>query len=397
MKYAIINSVYGYGSTGSMAKGLFEYLNENDTAIAFYGRGKKYKDEKLIKIESKFSLYFHALMTRLTGLEGYFSRRATAKLLRILDEFKPDAVILLNIHGYYLHEKKLLDYLREKQIRVVYIMPDEYPFLGACCYSNECNEFERECEKCGRRHYYPRSLFFKQGRKKFKDKQKTYSGFNNIVFVAPEFNLSKARRSALLKDKVMFQADWGIDLRNTFYPRDTAECRIKHGIPLDKKVILSVAPFTDERKGIKKYFYKCAQLSSDDKLLFVNVGYNGKEKQLPSNFLPIPYVSDQNSLAELYCCADVFVITSTADTMPLACLMALACGVKVVSFDISGLPLIYEKFGKAVEVGNVEELLRVLIDFEYKTKESVNETRMFAEKRYDEVEFNKTIKKLADS
>ena len=69
----------------------------------------------------------------------------TSKLIGKLGEFSPDIVILLNVHGYYLNENSLFEYLGDADIPVLNIMPDEYPFLGKCCFSFDCTKYETKC------------------------------------------------------------------------------------------------------------------------------------------------------------------------------------------------------------------------------------------------------------
>ena len=73
MKVAYINTVYRIKSTGRTYAELKEYLEKNGHECkAFYGVG--HSDEaNTYLIGSKFTYLFHNLMSRITGLEGYFS------------------------------------------------------------------------------------------------------------------------------------------------------------------------------------------------------------------------------------------------------------------------------------------------------------------------------------
>lgn len=41
-------------------------------------------------------------------------------------------------------------------------MIDEYPYMGKCCYSYDCNQFVSECPKCTQHKSYPPSLFMER-------------------------------------------------------------------------------------------------------------------------------------------------------------------------------------------------------------------------------------------
>ena len=145
MRAAIINTVYERGSTGNLAKELYEYATSNHIAVyAFYGRGEKYNDPHIVRIDNQLEVACHKLLSMITGLQGYFSNFATTKLIRCLKKNKINFVILLNLHGYYLNESRLLRFLSEQEVGVVYITPDEYAALGKCVYHKSCINYESE-------------------------------------------------------------------------------------------------------------------------------------------------------------------------------------------------------------------------------------------------------------
>lgn len=392
MKALIVNSVCKEGSTGKIAYGLHKYLkSKGHTSIVCYGRGKAYYDESgLIKLESYAEVVFHAFMARLTGLQGYFSNRATKRLLKIVKEYRPDVIYLLNLHGYYLNEFKLLNELRDRKYLTVYVMPDEYPFAGKCCYTEECMQFETECKKCPEVKSYPKSLIFDRANYIFKSKMKIYKGFDSLIIGAVPYLLDKAKKSTLLSGKKMVAVDTGIDMENMYYPRDPTALRKRLSIPLNHKVVLNVAQYTNTRKGVQ-YFLSAAECMLDSNITFINVGFDGDASICPENFIPIPYVSDQDELAQYYSLADIFVCTSLADAMPNACLEALACGTPLCGFAISGMVYIaHSELCRLVQPKNVDDLVSVVAQCAPKTSEMVKMCREYAAARYSsEVYFSK--------
>ena len=350
-KVGIINSVFDFGSTGALTRYLYEYGQRNGyEPFVFYGRGEKKSEKNLIRIDKKFEVYIHKLLTLLTGYQGYFSNVATNLLLEKLQSENIRNVILLNIHGYYLNEKKLLTYLKNNNINTAYVTPDEYAGLGKCCYSLECNNFKNECKNCPHINGYPRSLFFDRSNTIFKMKKDLYTDFDTLTILGPESNLSKFRESVLLKDKPMRRLSWGIDLSLYKYDIDKS-LYDKYKIPKDKILILTVANYSNIRKGVKKYFFEAAKRLEHSNYHFINVGYDGNvtPKEMPTNMTTIGYLNDQNELSHIYAMSDLYVLASTSDTMPISCLISFGCETPVCCFYTSGLRYLGPKDSLAIK------------------------------------------------
>lgn len=385
MKVLIINACWEGASTGKIAYGLFDLLNKNGhESKLLYGMGKiKSSDPNVIKVNPSIEPKIHYRVNLITGYHGRFAPIALRRTKKIIKEFKPDIVQLYNMHGYYMNIYGLFDFLKKRNIPIVYGMLDEYPYLGYCCYSYDCDQFMTGCHNCeldlkGR---HLKSLFFNRAEETVKLKEKSYD-YDKIVFTGPQWVVNRAKSSYLLKDKDIRTVDEYIDTDHTFVIKSVDELRKKHNIDNDKIVVLNVGPFSDKRKGVE-YYLNVARIMNDPAYVFINVGYDGELDHLPPNFIPVPYVSNQNELADYYSMADVLVCTSFADTMPNVCLDALACGTPVVGFDISGVPYVAtEPFGKFVEPGNVSKLAEAIIEFGKKNEKMKNECREYALSRY---------------
>ena len=395
-KVAIINSVFEYGSTGTLAKQLYEYGNNNGyEAFVFYGRGQIVADNHVIKIDSKIEFYIHKVLALITGYEGKFSNRATRFLLKRLEEEKIRNVILLNIHGYYLNERKLLTYLKENHIQTVYVTPDEYAGLAKCCYNKGCDKFKTECDKCPLVREYPRSLFFDRSNEIFKMKQKVYSGFDSLTLVGPEANLTKFKESALTKNLSMKRASWGVDL--SLYKNEIDQYLYdKYSIPRNKIIILTVAKYSMQRKGVKEYFFEIARRLQDSKYHFINVGYDGNlsADEIPKNMTTVSYLDDQQELAHIYSISDWYLFTSQTETMPISCLISFACETPVVCFFTSGLRYLAARDSAAIRycddisIDAMENLVKKL---EKKDKDSMRACRTLAEEEYSIGGFNRKV------
>ncbi|WP_378950807.1 glycosyltransferase [Pelosinus sp. sgz500959] len=337
MKYILINSWCKKGSTGNIVYDFYQYLiQQGHDVYFFHGRESAQDDKNIIRLTSKNAVKVHAGLARVTGLQGFFSNHETNKLINFIDSFEPDYVYLFNLHGYYINEFKLLEYLNLKNQKTVYMLFDEYPYLGKCCFSEDCRKFEIKCSNCPKVRDYPSSLYFDRSELIFNKKKQVYMGWTNLVFTGVEYIQKKAMISALARNIPFIAFDMGVDLDDLYYPRETALVRKKLMIRENCTVVLTVGFSSDKRKGISKF----VELSRmfDVNTVFINIGYDKDvTEDLPSNFIPIKYVADLNEMAEYYSLADVYVTTSSGEAMSNACLEAMGCGTPIVAFDKSGM------------------------------------------------------------
>ena len=380
---AIVNSVSDR-STGKISSGLQVYLNNNGyNAFLCYGHGEKIEGHNKYRIDFPVEHYFHAFMTRLFGKQGAYSIFATKRLIKFLEEKEIDTVFGVGLHGYYLNEKMFFDYIIEKNLKFIYVMTEEYAYLGKCGYSDGCLNYLDGCGHCPQLKEYPKSLFFDRTAQMYKIKKYAYENMKKAVFVGPKYTIEAGKKSPLLNGCNLAVVDEAID--TTFYsPRDTKSIRDELKIADEKIVILCIAPSSYPRKGTRYFLELARSFEGDDRFVFVHVGFTNKKEGLPTNFIPVRYISDQNKLAEFYSLGDLFVFPSLLDTMPNACLEALSCGTPLLCFDISGMSYLGpERIVKLVDAESVEQLKRVVSGTKKKDAEISQECREYALARYD--------------
>lgn len=396
MKILIINTDCRTISAGLICYNLHNYfIKLGHESIICYGIGENGIGNNTVKVISKIGYLFHVLLARITGLQGYFSIISTMKICNIIKKFKPDRIYLGNLHGYYLSEFRLLNFIKSKNINTVYIMFDEYPYLGKCAYSGDCQKYKKECNNCPNVSKYPKSWFFDMSNKIFWDKYKAYQGFNSLVFVSVPYNILKASDSFLLKNKKLLSVKWGIDIKNTFKPKYASKLRTKLNISQNVKIVLNVAPFNDERKGVKKYFLEIAKKLKNEEIIFINVGFNGNIGLCPSNFIGISFIKDQDELSDYFSLADLLVITSRNDTYPTVALNSIACGTPVCGFNVSGIPFIAPEPICTCKEG-IDDLTQFILDHPQKTDFIKSTCRNYAINNFDENIMNNMLFNLND-
>lgn len=380
MKILIVNICAKYGSTGqivSILKHGYE-KNKHKTIVCYGSRTETIKQKGYYKLPNIIESYLSASFYRFFGYQGLFLKRPTNRLLSIIRKESPDIVQLLNIHGYYLDEFKLLSYLAKSGIPTIYSMMDEYAYMGKCVFSYDCEKFKKECKDCRLIKEYPTSLYFDRSSYYFNKKGLVYDSFKNIVFTGVPWVVSRAKQSKLLRDKDIRIVNEPIDLDNYFYPQDATELRKELSIPKDNIVVLTVAVLSSPRKGGKYFLDLCMRMGKKQGYSFVYVGYDTDKYEAPSNLIKIPYVSSMKRLAELFSLADVFVSTTLSDTIPNACIDALGCGTPVCGFDISGLSFIGIKeptLVKLVPPFDIEALENAVCSFSRKDSTIIKKCR----------------------
>jgi len=397
MRYVLIGSWSKIGSTGKIAYNYYSYLKEKGQEVHFfYSRGETNGEKDIIQISDKKNLYLHGALARLTGKQGFFSTKETKKLIEKIKIIKPDCVYLFNLHAYYLNEFLLLDYLKKSGVNTVYMLFDEYPYLGKCCFSEGCEKFKTECKKCPKIHEYPKSLIFDRSNLIFIKKKETYAGWENLHFAGVKYIGEQAKQSALAKNIPFHSFNMGIDLSGLYYPRDTHEIVEKYNIPVNKRIVLTVGFSSDARKGIKKYI-EIARKCKD--VLFINIGY---DKNIcvdpPANFFPIKYVGNQLEMACFYTLADAYVTTSSGEAMSNACLESLACGTPIIGFNVSRMSyLAPAPIGTYIPYDNIDSFAEAISNLPKKNDEISTMCRKYAENHYDLKEFMKNLYQISET
>lgn len=379
MKVLLVNSVYGVGSTGKIVKDLYVELKSNGhLPIAVYGRGKV-EEENIIKISTPLSVKIHALLSRLTGYNGAFSNKSAKRLIKLIENVKPDIVHLHNIHGYYINFYKLLRHLKKNNIPTILTMHDELMYTGNCAYAYDCLGYLNDCKMCNNIKEYPKS-YIDTAAKQLVKKQYCFKDFNNLTIVTPSVWLKDKADNSLLKDIKKHVIYNGIDTINTFFNRDYLKAREKYNIKYDKIAIAVSDDFSDKRKGLDDII-KLAK--KDSSIGYIIVGTD-KNCNL-NNVICIKRTENQEELSELYSMADVLVITSRADNLPTVCLEGIACGTPVVGYDVGGVAETAPcGLGGFAPLGDIEQLYKLMLEFidKGRDKDFKVKLREYAEHNY---------------
>ena len=134
--------------------------------------------------------------------------------------------------------------------------------------------------------------------------------------------------------------------------------RDKLGISKTDFVILGIASYWDERKGLDVFRKLKDTLTDNEKIVLV--GLNEKQINDTKGFAyGLKRTDSLLELVELYSCADVFVNASIEETFGLTTVEAMACGTPVIVYNSTASPeLVSSDTGFVLKSNDIKEIDR---------------------------------------
>lgn len=274
-----------------------------------------------------------------------------------MDGYKPDVVVLRNLHGNYINLPILLKYLAKNDIATVVVLHDCWFYTGKCCHYTVqgCFKWQEACGNCPQLKKHNKSWFFDRTKNLLADKKRLFDALPRLAVVGVSDWLTNEAKKATVfeKAKIITRIYNWIDTEK-FSPRNTDELREMLGLH-EKKVILCVASVWSKEKGLDPVLELSKKLSADEHIVLV--GNLPSDVSLNDKILHIPATNSVDELAELYSMADVFLQPSLEETFGKVTAEALSCGTPTVCFDSTTTPeLIGENCGSVVECTNIEKM-----------------------------------------
>lgn len=357
MKLLQINATYGRGSTGKITKDIHELAKSNgiDSYVACMS---SVDPEETYMVGTTFDHKAHALLCRINGKQAYFSKGATKKLLKYIEDISPDVVQLHNLHSNYIHLNILLKFLAEKNIKTVITLHDCWFFTGGCFHYTavKCDKWLHECGKCPKKNVDTPAYLFDKSSNILADRKEYFDAIPNVTVVGVSKWISNQAKKSFLGSRRVVTIHNGIDC-SVFHPTPS-DFREKHGLN-GKFVILALASkwLLDINK--ETFDFVTDNLPSD--CVMVMIGGTCK-KELPKNVISLPFISSQKELCEIYSAADVFANCTREDSLSLASIEPQACGTPVITYQNTGTSeTVNNKCGYAVENGNAKAMLEKIL------------------------------------
>lgn len=390
MRVLIINAIYGSRSSGRSISDIKKFL-ENENNEVYIATPYKTDGDNCYQIGSDLDHKIHAFLSRVTGLQGYFSILATRRFIKYIEKIKPDIIHMQVIHGNYINFGMFIRYVSEKKIPIVFVLDDCWYFTGKCCHyiGDKCFKWKDGCNHCVRKKDDNPSWIFDFSKKMYNDKRRFFSSLDKYAVVAVSDWLKKEAGQSILKNATILTRIYNsIDIEQFQYREDCDLLKRELGIN-DKKIILGVATAWKDSNGLSKgigLFIELANKISDNYLIIL-IGEMDPDIKLPDNIKSIDFVDGAGELSRYYSMADVFVQMSSEETFGKVTAEALCCGTPVIVFDSTANPeLVGPGCGFVVENKNVGQILDKVNEIIYNGREAYSkDCRRFAENNFESV------------
>lgn len=340
-------------STGKIAEDISKVAIQHGwEPYTAWGRFAKPSVSKQFQVGGVWNTYSHYAAHKIFDREGLVSKCATKKLIRRIEDIKPDVIHLHNIHDHYLNYPILFEYIAKANIPVVWTQHDCWTFTGGCMYydMHSCNQWKTCCKNCPER----RALLFDTTERQYKLKRELLSKIKDLTYVPVSHWLEDALKESHQKHRPIVTIHNGVDV-SLFRPLCE---KPNDGIFR----IIGVAGVWAKRKGLDDFVRLRAMLPSECEITLVGLTKE-QIKRMPDGIKGVTRTTNVQELVEMYSISDVYVNPTYSDNFPTTNIEALACGTPVITYQTGGSPeAIDEKTGVVIEQGNIKALCEAILD-----------------------------------
>lgn len=267
-----------------------------------------------------------------------------------------DVVHYHNLHGGYFNYLALPKLTASKPS--VWTLRDMWGLTGHCAHSFECERWRTGCGRCPHPEIDP-PIRRDATRWEWKLKNSAY-GRSKMLVTAPSRWLAELARESILGQRPVRQVHNAVDTE-LYRPRDKRDLRGELGWPVDATVLLFAAesldnPFKDFRLLVAALRGLSAGRRQD-----VAVAVLGEAGGLAIDGLrtiPLGYHDDDETIAQFYAAADLFVFPTRADNQPRVLIEAMACGCPCVATGVGGVSelVVHGETGWLARAGDADDL-----------------------------------------
>lgn len=361
MKVLQINAVYGYGSTGIIAKDIADCAGEVGIDSYIACQRSALSSENIYQVGNVLDWKLHALLTRLTGRQAFYSKLPTKRLISWLNKVSPNIIQLHNIHSNFVNLPLICDYCKTHDIPLILTLHDCWFFTGKCTHfvKTGCDRWKTGCGSCSQLKMEVPCLFGDPTAKVLRERLGALNSVPKLYVVGCSKWITECAKLSGLKAKEYITISNGVDTQ-VFTPKESAFAKANN--LCDRFVILGMANKWTDPANLDGVRFLLEKL--DPEYRVVIVGCDVEQKLYFAsypNVIPVSFVKDPNELADIYNAADVFINLTRADTLPTVNMESICCGTPVITFDVCGSPeLVDADCGIVVNVGDFAGVLSAI-------------------------------------
>lgn len=362
MRVLQINAVYGQGSTGTIVRDIEHLCIQTgiECFVASPDRNVRAARNHYV-IGGLLDHKLHAVLSRIYGMQAYYSHYPTKKFLHWIDKIKPDIVQLHNLHSNYINLNMLLDYLAKNDIKTIITMHDCWFYTGGCFHYTAagCDKWLMDCEDCPKKKADTPAYIEKRSTKILADRKKYLMAIPHLYITGVSQWMANEALKTFLKGIPNYVIPNGIDL-DVFKPTTS---NLRRSLGLEGKYVI-LGPASKWLMPVnRQVLIEFTRLMQSDEVLLLFGVWSKKQNEyinslnLTGKVITFGYTKNREELAQLYTMADCFVNCSREDSLSLINVEAQACGTPVVTFNQTGpKETVDERNSFSVAVGDFTEL-----------------------------------------
>lgn len=279
---------------------------------------RKLAKQQYTEADTAYDYYFYTLYDRFSTI--------TAKKILALLPVKPD-VIIVHWVSDFINAETLHELQKLSGAKVFILMLDNAPITGGCHYPWACAGFETDCSDC------PAVLkaSIKTIPKKNLALKKKYLPNDATLLVFSDNDLSRARNSALFKDKSIIKLPGYLVDETKYKPGNQTEAKAFFNIDQKQRVVFfGATSLNEKRKGMHLLIDALNHITAANVTYLVAGSAPVSEQH--AQFKLVGNLTEEQ-LIKAYQAADIFVCPTLEDSGPTMINQAVMCGTPVVSFE----------------------------------------------------------------